>query len=238
MARPASRAHRRWALSRLAAAVALVALCACGDSPTPPSEGAPGYDPHGAALDEFGQQRRFLYHWPVGSVIRVFVDVTAAPAGSDLRSAVLAAASGWTGTLRNREAALALVTDPLQADVVVHYGEAPRIVGTADCAPPAPAVGVTFACPDFAAGSFAVLPLESGGAGHVKMDVAVHRGLAGDEGRFRRVVAHEMGHLLGIGAHSPSAADLMHAAPTVTTPSAADGQTLRWLLQQRADLEP
>ena len=238
MALPRLRTDRRPA-TRLAAALALLALAACGgDSPTTPLERAPGYDPHGAAIDESGAQRRFLYHWPVGTMIRVFVDPAAAPAGSDLRAAVLAAASGWSGTLRGHEAAITLVADPAQADVVLHYGEAARIVGTADCAPPAPEVGVTFACPDFAAGRFAVLPLLAGGPGHVKMDVAVYRGLATDESQFRRVVAHEIGHVLGIGSHSASATDLMHAAPAVAVPSAADGQTLRWLLQQDADIEP
>lgn len=231
--------------TRLAARVVLLAttlvagLTGCGDSPTTPREEAPGYDPRAFAVDERGEQRSYLYHWPVAKTIRVFVDPAAEPAGSDLRGAVLAGTALWVGTLRNGEVAVSIASAPGQADVIVHYGEAPRLVGPGECAAPAPGgAGSTFLCPDFAAATLAVLPLLAGGGGSVKMDVAIYRSALADDAQFRRTVAHELGHVFGIGAHSPSAGDLMFGSPAVSAPSAADGRTLRYVLQREADLRP
>ena len=241
---PAHRAtHRRASGRVLVRHVLLVSvgavLAACGDSPTTPRESAPAYDPYAFAIDESGVQHRYLYHWPAGRTIRVYVDPTAEPAGSDLRGAVVSAASLWGGTVRNGEVAVAIAFAPGQADVIVHYGEAPRLVGPGDCAPPASGgSGSTFLCPDFATGTLVVLPLLAGGGGSVKMDVAVYRSAVADDAQFRRVVAHELGHVLGIGAHSASSSDLMFGAPAVSAPSPADAQTLRYVLQHPADLAP
>jgi len=50
------------------------------------------------------------------------------------------------------------------------------------------------------------------------------------------LVAHELGHVLGIGSHSGDAEDLMFAAPRVESPSAADARTLRVLLHEPSEL--
>ena len=235
---PGARAARSAPAAAVVAATVLAGALACGgDAPTTPVETSPAYDPRGAFLDDFGQLHLFLYHWPVGTTVRVYVDPSAAPAGSDLRSAVVDGASRWTASLRQHEVAVAVSTDPRDADVVVHYGEAPRIVGSTSCEPASTGgSGVTFACPDFDAGAFEVLPLLSGAGGRVKMDVAVYHGGASSEAEFRRLVAHELGHVLGIGAHSESREDLMYGAPAVDAPSAADVKTLRYVLQQPADV--
>jgi hypothetical protein len=242
MAADARRAGARSRLALLASAAAALLVAAC-DAPTGDRE-EPTFDPRPVAMDATGQFRPFVYHWPLGATISVFVDPTAAPAGSDLRSAFLDGAAMWTQALYYREATFALVSDPRDADVVVRYGEASRIVGSGSCAPPSgSAVGITFFCADLAAKEFETLPLlgaTAGGsaAGHVKMDVAVYRARAADEATFRRLVAHEVGHVLGIGTHSPSAADLMYAFPSVDAPSAGDARTLRYVLHQPADLRP
>src|SRR5215213_9354588 len=103
----------------LAAAAALATACG-GDAPTTPRETEPGYDPRAFAFDENGALHGYLYHWPVGRTVRVYVDVTAQPSGSDLPSAVLAGAALWAATVRNGEVSVALVGAPTQADVVVH----------------------------------------------------------------------------------------------------------------------
>jgi len=233
-------AWRRGLLAGLAAG-ALLAAC---DAPTGDREQAT-FDPRLVAQDESGQFRPFVYHWPLGATIAVYVDRTAAPAGSDLRAALLDGAALWTSELFYREATFTVVTDPRDADVVLHYGEAPRIVGAGSCAPPGgSAVGITFFCADLAAKGFETLPLLAAGgatgaaAGHVKMDVAVYRSRVADETTFRRLVAHELGHVLGIGTHSPSSADLMFGFPAVDAPSAGDARTLRYVLHQPADLRP
>jgi predicted Zn-dependent protease len=75
-----------------------------------------------------------------------------------------------------------------------------------------------------------------GSEGHVKMDVAVSRTAVPDQAAFRSVVMHEMGHVLGIGAHSPNVDDVMFVRPRAPKPTDADAQTLRFILSQRADV--
>ena len=64
------------------------------------------------------------------------------------------------------------------------------------------------------------------------MDVLVSRATAGDNAHFRAFVAHELGHVLGLGAHSGNIADLMFGAPSRLTPSTADVETLLYVLGQ------
>jgi predicted Zn-dependent protease len=66
----------------------------------------------------------------------------------------------------------------------------------------------------------------------VKVDVRVDRGRVDSEHAFRALVAHELGHVVGIGAHSDDPADLMFGAPSVLAPSARDARTLRYVLHQ------
>lgn len=228
---------RRQAVRLTLAAVAAAALAAC-DAPTSSRE-TPGYDPRPATVDDGGTLQRYVYHWPLGAAIRVFVDSRGGPAESDLRAAFLDGAARWAPALYYREATFRLVDDSREADVTVHFGEADSPVGSGSCAPPfSPAAGATFACPDLAARVFETLPLADGGGGRVKMDVTVYRSRVADEAQFRRVVAHEIGHVLGIGTHSGDADDLMFALPAVDAPSAADARTLRWLLHEPADVRP
>jgi len=50
------------------------------------------------------------------------------------------------------------------------------------------------------------------------------------------VVAHEMGHVVGIGGHSPPTSDLMYTRPTVSAPTDRDRATLRNVLGRPADI--
>jgi predicted Zn-dependent protease len=71
----------------------------------------------------------------------------------------------------------------------------------------------------------------------VKMDVAVSRTAVPDAAAFRSVVMHEFGHVLGIGAHSPTSTDLMYGVPRAPAPTLADAQTLRFVLSQRPEVQ-
>ena len=117
------------------------------------------------------------------------------------------------------------------ADVIIHHSTAPRLI-TSDCnIPLIPAGGFTFFCVD-ANSKAEILPFADGTPSHVKMDVLVSRATAGDNAHFRAFVAHELGHVLGIGAHSGNIADLMFGAPSRLTPSTADVETLLYVLGQ------
>jgi hypothetical protein len=208
----------------LGAALALCAALAACDAPTIPAEGA-AYDP--TALTGF------VYHWGPGRSIAVYVDPTAAPAGTDLRDAVVQATRAWRGAVFLGEVRFAIVDAPADADVIVHHAAAARLVEGAGCEPfDVGAGGYTFFCLD--GDTPQVLPLRSGPTGRVKMDIAIDRSAVDDDAQFRAVVAHELGHVLGIGAHSSSSDDLMFPSPRRLDPSARDAETLRSVFSRRA----
>lgn len=210
----------RW----LRPAALAVALLAC-DAPTVPPE-APAYDPVSPALGR-------SYRWPLGRTIGVYVDPTAAPDRSDLADATRRASEQWAQAIHYGEFTLRLVSSPAEADVIVHHADAPLLVSTGGCSyPGGGAGGVTFFCPALAGDSVETLPLLVGGPGRVKVDVRVDRGRVDSEHAFRALVAHELGHVVGIGAHSDDPADLMFGAPGVLAPSARDARTLRYVLHQ------
>jgi len=214
-------------ISRLAAvaALALAAGIAACDAPTADSE-APAYDPIAPALGR-------SYRWPLGRVIGVYVDPTGAPVGTDLAAAAAQGAELWAQSVHYGEFTLRLVSSPASADVIVHHADAPLLVSTGTCAYPSiGAGGITFFCPAVAGDTAETLALLTGGPGRVKMDVSVDRARVSTEEVFGALVTHELGHVLGIGAHSDDVADLMFGAPRVAAPSPSDGRTLRYVLHQ------
>ena len=222
-------------LVRLASVAAAAMLAACDA----PATAAPafGYDP----TEGTGG---LVYHWAPGRTIAIYVDETAQPAGFDIRTTVQRAARLWEERVYFGEVAFRLTSDPADADVVVHYEDAPRIVDVMDCEPPGSGDGLTVFCADVP--EAAVLPLLDGGGGRVKVDVYLNplgveqailtsAGLTAQQ-YFVVLAAHELGHAIGIGAHSPNAGDIMRSVPLVAEPSPVDAATLRWVLTQEPDI--
>ena len=217
---------------RAAAALALVLGVASCDAPTIPEQGF-AYDPR--------LPGGLVYHWPAGATISVFVDPEGWTQEFDARASVLAAFRQWEAVTHYRDYDLRLVNEPGVADVIVHHYDAPFLVDVSECIyPGGSGEGVTFFCPNEARDALVVLPLLSGGPGRVKMDVRVATGLryvSPDD--YHRYVTHEIGHVLGIGAHSPSASDLMFGGLlTASQPTGDDARTLRWVLRQPVDVRP
>jgi hypothetical protein len=220
---------------RVAVVGALLLLAACD---------APSTRPAAAAYDPTVSTGGLVYHWTPGRTIAIYVDETAQPAGFDLVATVRRATALWSDVALFGEYAFRLTSDPRDADVVVHYEDAPRIVDVMDCEPPGSGDALTVFCADQP--EAAVLPLLEGGGGRVKVDVYVDPlgveqailDLAGMTAQEYLVVltAHELGHVLGIGAHSPVEDDIMRGVPLVRAPSAADAATLRWVIGQDADI--
>jgi hypothetical protein len=221
------------AVRRLLVLAAAAALAAC-DAPTIPSE-QPGYDPR-LPLN-VGD---LIYHWPLGHTIDVYAHTAGAPAGFDLPAAILRANGLWSDVLRYREFDVRLVSSPAEADVVFHF-DTDSVVSVTSCAAPATgAAGITSACPNASGTELEPIPLIGGGGGQVKFDVEISASpiRIPNATVFQRIVAHEVGHVIGIGRHSGDNTDLMFGGPTVDVPSAADAQTIRYVLHQPAQLRP
>lgn len=207
----------------LGAALCLAAAAAC-DSPVmnaPP----PGYDPT--------VNTTFIYNWRPGSEIRIFVDRNQEPDNADLDAAVRAAIKVWEPVGRLGEIRMRVVSQYRDADVVFHHSRAPRIV-EGDCLPPVlGSGGLTAFCTDDAQTRYVPLPFADGTPGAAKMVVSINVFALDTAEFFGALVAHEMGHVLGIGAHSPDPADLMYGRPRKFAPTAADATTLRYVLSRR-----
>jgi predicted Zn-dependent protease len=210
----------------------LVGAC---DAPSIPVV-ASGYDPESLVP--------FIYHWSAGHDIAIYVDTTDATPDADLPGSVQGAIAAWEPVGRLGEVRLHTVTDVHAADVIVHFMNVRRLIispddpnnpGTSLCDPQDTGSGFTWICvtSDLHAVEFL---FTDGSDGHVKMDVAVSRTAVPDLAAFRSVVMHEIGHVLGIGAHSPNIDDLMFIRPRAPAPTEADAQTLRFILSQRADV--
>jgi hypothetical protein len=196
----------------------------------PGSDRYAGYDP--ASITGF------IYHWPAGHNIAIYVDRTDEPADADLGNAVHAAIAAWEPVARLGEVRMHVVTDVHDAEVIFRHSHAPTLVGSAQCDQfGIGAGGVTFFCvPDATPLVPVRLDLLDGSPGHVMMEVAVNRFVLDTASFFPSLVAHEMGHVLGIGAHSPNTADLMYGRPRLFQPTDADAATLRYVLSQRPDV--
>jgi predicted Zn-dependent protease len=210
--------------------VVALGLVSC-DAPTIPEETF-AYDPR--------LPGGFVYHWPTGSTISIFVDPEAWPTDVDPGATVLEAFRQWEEVSFYRDFNLRLVSNAAEADVIVHHEGAPFLVDVSECAyPDASASGVTFFCPSESLDSLQVLPLLAGGPGRVKMDVRISSPRLSTQQTFQNYVSHEIGHVLGIGAHSNDPADLMYVGSlTVSAPTERDARTLRWVLRQPVDVRP
>ena len=221
---------------RRAAAIAAILLAAACDSPSVPTE-TWAYDPTQLSGGS-------VFHWEIGRTIAIWTDATSQPAGYDIAAAVRQGAAMWDDTPFYGEFAFRFVDDPHDADVIVRYRQAPRVVDDEDCDAPVATSGRTIFCPEEPEAP--VLPLLSDGGGHVKVDIVLdplylpdailaQRGVTRQQA-FPILAAHELGHALGIGGHSPNPDDVMNSIPTARRVSADDAMTLRWVLRQAADI--
>ncbi len=195
------------------AASALTAL-ACGDIASPvrsdayewrlevPSVPGPGLD-------------TLSFHWGQADLpVRVWVEDA-----EDLPRHMARALEVWEGVFLYGEFDAAIVSDSAGADVLVRAG-AP--------APAAAALRLRSLAPECAgatdldidvAATILRLPIR------IFVDPSVSPENPGLEPCMALTSIHEMGHALGIFAHSPNAADIMFANPVVEQPSEQDRST-------------
>jgi len=224
------------ACKRAFVATIAAALCAGCELPNVPLEG-PAYEP--SLFVDF--ETRLIYHWPLGRTISIYAGDGGVTGDRDLRAAITAGAAGWMDAIYYREFDIRLVDSPGAADVTFHFDTVPPVVDTDGCEGVLlGAGGVTYFCVDEALTTILPLPfVESSSRSRVKFDVTISSDPVRipTRERFFAIVAHEIGHVLGIANHSNDPNDLMFPAPRVGDPSSRDAQTLRWLLHQPSDLD-
>ncbi len=225
---PGSR-PREWRILRVVAASAAILLGGCDAAVLPPLPEGDVYE-YRLPLDP-----PETLHWPVGSTVRIHV-VNEGPDPERLRIAVAAAVDAWNEHALLDEYRLASGATPAAADVVLAWSGVALPVETSGCMPSGGRAQTTFCLDDQRLFTY---PSASGSASRVKMIVTIGSVLANAPATtLDAVVAHELGHVLGIARHSDVATDLMFTDPARTAPSQRDVATVRALYRAPADILP
>ena len=224
-------------MKRVHAALLMAALCAACDSATIPQR-----DPievFDFRLPDGGDS--LVVRWPLGSQIRVFVQPMGdAVLDEGLRAAFHRGADAWHDAALFGEFRLIEVDWVEEADAILTYSNVPLPVNVSDCLP-AGGRGFTTFCLTDDRQHLEVFPLEDGatGEGHVRYILSIRATEAASQTTLDALVAHEIGHLLGIGQHSPNPADLMwRDALLRTVPNARDRATIQLLYHTVPNITP
>jgi predicted Zn-dependent protease len=189
---------------------------------------------------EISPQQLAVMRWPIGTTVRVYVEPHPDAAHTAaLESALENAVEVWNDAALYREVQLEGTEQLEEADAVLVYSSVLQPVDAANC-PAGGSLAYTTFCRDADDLSrLAVFPIRNSGGGKVKFLVTVRTQATLDVESVRRLVAHELGHVLGIAQHSKRPTDLMYPGPiTRAEPSPADRATLQVLYHTRADITP
>ena len=172
------------------------------------------------------------FHWPASSLPVKFYAEPAGQLGAFVRTGIAA----WQRMFLYGEFRGVVVEDSTAADIIV------RMDG-----PPPPDRPLTTDPPRaVCAGVTSVPPTDTSATGQLQfatpftIDVRWFPGVDSTDAVncLARVTAHEIGHALGIFAHSDDPLDLMFQPPAVTRPSLHDQSTIQTLYHLPTDVLP
>ncbi len=201
----------------------LVALVALGcESLTAPTRTAT------YPLDRLGSGLTFS--WPVVRLpVRYYVAPDAGPTARLVSDGIVA----WEQQLLYGEYRGIISTDSSTADVIVRVvGGAPPDVPLTDAAPVLNACAGRTRVDSLADDHTIIGPLR------VRIDWSEDADPSDVANCLARIVTHEIGHTLGLFAHSADTGDLMNANPRVRTPSMNDRNVLQILYHTPPDIHP
>ena len=174
-----------------------------------------------------------VLRWPNASRIRVYLNPATNPALDPLLSEGFRIGSmGWENAALYDDYIFAQVGVPQQADVIITWSGAPLPVETAQC-PPSGGFAFTTFCVNPERTRLVPFPLrDTDMPSRVRFLVTIRESSATNAARVRSLVAHELGHVLGIVQHSPNPDDLMFTDPLARqVPNARDRSTVQLLYQ-------
>jgi hypothetical protein len=182
-----------------------------------------------------------VLRWPNASRIRVFLNPnTVEERNAELLAAFRHASAVWENASLFVDYRFAQASSPQLADVIITWSGSPLPVETAQCLPTGGGDAFTWFCVNEQRTRLVPFPLSSNHAsGSVRIVVAIRDVIGGNPQRVRSLIAHELGHVLGLVQHSTSADDLMFEDPLVRDqPNTRDRVTVQILYQTRADITP
>lgn len=224
----------------------LVGLTAC-DAPTLPLNESPSagpaerpYDfrlPVTATAEDSTGHRTF--HWPLGTEVRILVlgEIEGRPL---LRPALDRGLGRWNRAAVFGEFRLSATSEPTRADAVLMWDDAEPIYSSpAGCTGPTSGAAGTRGCLTPGQDSLQVWPLRNGDSSRLLFRVTINRAAQLDQETVDVLVAHELGHVVGILNHSSFSGDLMWSGrPQSSALSERDRLTLRSLYQTEPTLFP
>jgi predicted Zn-dependent protease len=221
---------RRAPLAAAVAAAALAAaLAACHENVGP----AACYDSGAQAYSFFlNGDSTLVFRWPKSYLpVRVYAEPT-----GELPANVQNAISLWESAFRCGELSLTVTTDSTRADIIVRNPPTLPALRSA-------ATRVLFADSTSACHGVTQFALDSAGArldGPMRSYVSPFPGAdsASVASCYHFVTAHELGHALGLLAHSTNPADLMYPTPRRLALSADDRYTIQLLYHWTATIGP
>lgn len=228
--------RRRRRPVRVGLLLGLFAVAACDPAIVPPKLASEIYD------FRLPTAPPMVLRWPSGSTVRVFVAGGPQPARASLLADALETGSRiWNERAFYAEYRLERAASLRDAHVVLRWSDETPPVETSQCSP-AIARAVTTFCIETAENrlrAFPLLPPDDASASRVRMIVTILGTESAQPESVIRLVAHELGHVLGLAQHSLNAQDLMYSGDLQRAAlSVRDAATIQILYHTQPDIVP